>query len=61
MKAKYIICEGNEAKSFECEPLSLDKCLQIYRVATAGKKWKGFRVMELSFGANGLTSISILK
>ena len=60
MKAKYIIQNGNESKSFESESLAAEKCFQIQRISKAGKKWKGYYLKRLTFDiSKGLKFIHI--
>lgn len=60
MDAKYIIQTIDKIIEFEGTALSLNKCLQIKRLAKADKKWKGFRLSKLEYGENGLSLLHII-
>lgn len=59
IKAKYIIETNDERLSFEADPLSFMKCVQIENLAKSGKSWKGYKVTYMHFNMEGLIEIQI--
>jgi hypothetical protein len=60
MNAKYIIQTRDKIIEFEAKSLDCSKCLQIEIIASSDKKWKGYRLLRMNFGLNGMSLLHII-